>query len=57
MRINRFNLDEADKAEVEVVTILKNLIDGEMTLADQRRILSKVLPFIFTYFSHNMFVS
>jgi len=34
-------LDEADKAEVEVVTILKNLVDGEMTLSDQRRILSK----------------
>eukprot|EP01125_Pyxidicula_operculata_P011635 TRINITY_DN3812_c2_g1_i1.p1 TRINITY_DN3812_c2_g1~~TRINITY_DN3812_c2_g1_i1.p1 ORF type:complete len:1438 (+),score=279.24 TRINITY_DN3812_c2_g1_i1:547-4314(+) len=33
-------VDEADKAEVEVVTILKNLVDGEMVLADGRRILS-----------------
>eukprot|EP01124_Arcella_intermedia_P029907 TRINITY_DN642_c0_g1_i1.p1 TRINITY_DN642_c0_g1~~TRINITY_DN642_c0_g1_i1.p1 ORF type:complete len:1385 (-),score=366.10 TRINITY_DN642_c0_g1_i1:72-3695(-) len=36
-------IDEADKAEMEVITVLKNLIDGEMVLMDNRRLLSAKL--------------
>jgi MoxR-like ATPase len=39
-------IDECDKAEREVTSVLKNLVDGEMLLADGRRIVSKAkLPF------------
>jgi hypothetical protein len=36
-------IDEADKAPLEVVTMLRHLVDGEMTLSDGTRIISKEL--------------
>src|SRR5688500_7245785 len=33
-------IDEADKAPLEVVTMLRHIVDGEMTLLDGRKIMS-----------------
>ena len=33
-------VDEADKCPLEVVCVLKSLVDGEMTLSDGRKILN-----------------